>query len=817
MTRFFTPFSALTLLLLCGQASAAPQAEAPAVPALVAACPAQIQTSACDLTLHHWLFSKDAHGAGQLPAANASWELVRLPHTPKREPLVVNDQWQGTMWYKTTLDLSQQQAGQQLWLQFGGAMNVADVYVDGLHLRQHLGGYLPFSVDLTPYLQQQAKLPERVEVLVRLDNRDHALTGLKPLKQLDFNPYGGLYRPVTLALRPALHISSEQLSSTVAGGSVAISYPQISTASATVMVATELQSAAASTAAARLSQHILQNGKLVSQTQSQVSLAAGKKQTLQQQLTIQQPQLWSPQQPALYQLVTELWQGEQLLERQQRNIGLRTIAFDARHQLLLNGQKTFLRGVNRHQEFPHLGYAVGPLADERDAIRIKAAGFDYVRLSHYPQSKAFMDAADRLGLLLLDAIPGWQYQSMDPAFADLMAQNCRDLIRRSRNHPSILAFECSLNETAMAPALIKRLHQTVKQEAPWAYSAGWMPGFDLYLQARQHRLQHYTPPTQPYIVSEYGDWEYYAQDAGFAQHQWQGLKAEARTSRQLLSAGETRLLQQATNLQEAHNDNLRTPAFADGYWVMFDYNRGYADDLEASGLMSIYRQPKYSYYLFQSQRPANEKSALYPSGAMVFIASDWSGEALVTDQPASGNTQVKVRVFSNAEQVALYLNGKLIDTRSAARPALAQQDQQQGQHAMSDRIAKPPLEFSLPAFVPGTLEAKALINGKVVAEHQVHTPGPAAAIQIQLDETGPAPAAFDEVFVKAQLVDSKGNPVRSSGVTLTFQSADLDIVNPEPVLTERGIGVVLVKTGAAGLKGRLTVSAAGLPATSIQF
>lgn len=803
MTRFFVPAAAVSLSLLCWPALATEAVALPAVPAVVAACPAQTAARACDLTLHHWLFSKDAQGAGQLPAANAAWELVRLPHTPKREPLVVNDQWQGTMWYKTTLDLSHQQAGQQLWLQFGGAMNVADVYVDGLHLRQHLGGYLPFSVDLTPYLQQQAKRPEKVELLVRLDNRDHALTGLKPLKQLDFNPYGGLYRPVTLALRPALHISSEQLSSTVAGGSVAVSYPQISRELATVMVATELQSAATAPASARLSQRILQNGKLVSQTQAQLSLAAGKKQTLQQQLTIQTPQLWSPQQPALYQLVTELWQGEQLLERQQRNIGLRTIAFDTQHQLLLNGQKTFLRGVNRHQEFPHLGYAVGPLADERDAIRIKAAGFDYVRLSHYPQSKAFMDAADRLGLLLLDAIPGWQYQSMDPAFADLMAQNCRDLIRRSRNHPSILAFECSLNETPMSPALIKRLHQTVKQEAPWGYSAGWMPGFDLYLQARQHRLQHYTPPTQPYVVSEYGDWEYYAQDAGFAQHQWQGLKAEARTSRQLLSAGETRLLQQATNLQEAHNDNLRTPAFADGYWVMFDYNRGYADDLEASGLISIYRQPKYSYYLFQSQRPASEQSALYPSGPMVFIASDWSGEGAVAGQSA------QVRVFSNAEQVALYLNGKLIDTRSATRQA--------GEHSMTDHIAQPPFEFNLPAFVPGTLDAKALINGKVVAEHQVHTPGPAAAIQIQLDNTGPAPAAFDEVFVKAQLVDSNGNPVRSSGVTLTFQSAELDIVNPEPVLTERGVGVVLVKTGAAGLKGRLTVSAAGLPAASIQF
>jgi beta-galactosidase len=355
----------------------------------------------------------------------------------------------------------------------------------------------------------------------------------------------------------------------------------------------------------------------------------------------------------------------------------------------------------------------------------------------------------------------------------------------------------------MSPGLIQRLHQTVKQEAPWAYSAGWMPGFDLYLQARQHRLQHYTLPTQPYVVSEYGDWEYYAQDAGFAQHQWQGLKPEARTSRQLLSAGETRLLQQATNLQEAHNDNLRTPAFADGYWVMFDYNRGYANDLEASGIMSIYRQPKYSYYLFQSQRPASEQSSAYPSGPMVFIASDWTGEGVMAGQAA------KVRVFSNAEQVALYLNGKLIDTRKAQRD--------RSENSMSDRIAKPPFEFSLPAFAAGTLEAKALIDGNVVATHQVHTPGPAAAIQIQLDDTGPAPAAFDEVFIKAQLVDGKGNPVRTSGVALNVQSSGLDLVTPQPVLTERGVAVVLVKTGAAGLKGRLTITAAGLPAATIVF
>ena len=180
------------------------------------------------------------------------------------------------------------------------------------------------------------------------------------------------------------------------------------------------------------------------------------------------------------------------------------------------------------------------------------------------------------------------------------------------------------------------------------------------MQARQHRLQHYSTPNQPYIVSEYGDWEYYAQNAGLNQDAWEGLKEEERTSRQLLNSGEKRLLQQALNLQEAHNDNFTVPAFADGYWVMFDYNRGYADDIESSGIMSLYRQPKYSYYFFQSQRSPEEVDNRYTSGPMVFIASDWQADSRPT-----------VRVFSNAEQVKLYLNDTLIAQQTPDTDALS--------------------------------------------------------------------------------------------------------------------------------------------------
>src|SRR5690606_29117453 len=131
--------------------------------------------------------------------------------------------------------------------------------------------------------------------------------------------------------------------------------------------------------------------------------------------------------------------------------------------------------------------------------------------------------ADELGLVLLDAILGWQYFNTDPAFEEQVLQTCRDMIRRDRNHPSVIAWECSLNESDMPKPFIDKLHAIVHEEYPGnqAYSAGWTDyGYDIYLQARQHRIEHYEEPTKPYIVSEYGDWEYFALNAGLNQNAW---------------------------------------------------------------------------------------------------------------------------------------------------------------------------------------------------------------------------------------------------------------------------------------------------------
>ena len=169
---------------------------------------------------------------------------------------------------------------------------------------------------------------------------------------------------------------------------------------------------------------------------------------------------------------------------------------------------------------------------------------------------------------------------------------------------------------------------------------------------------------------------------------------------------------------EAHNDNFNTPAFADGYWVMSDYNRGYSPDLESSGIMGIERLPKYSYYFFQSQRDIAEKSDKFTSGPMVFIASEWNEKS-----------SLDVRVFSNAEQVELFLNGESLGK------------QKPDANKNTNNLKHPPFTFAVKEFKAGELKAVAYVGDKAVSEYKVITAGKATQLKLSIDASGKAPQA----------------------------------------------------------------------------
>lgn len=699
------------------------------------------------------------------------WERVKLPHTPRVEPKLVNNQWQGICWYRKSFNLSNEMLDKELLLKFEGAMNIAEVWINGKQLTTHQGGYLPFVVDFT----NVASFDQPNVVAVRLNNYDNPVTGPKPLKTLDFNTYGGIYRNVWLIAKNKLHITDPIKENKTASGGVFVSYPKVSSDSAIIKINTHVKNVGEGNREFIVQNSLIFNDSLIilDQSDPQILGSHSDKEVITN-LNIKSPNLWSPKYPNLYRLKTEILSNGGVIDKQETRVGIKTVKFIGQ-ELFLNGEKTFLRGVNRHQEYPYIGYALSDKANYRDAKKIKEAGFDYVRLSHYPHSPSFMDACDELGLLTIDAILGWQYYSDDKKFHSHVFQTARDLIRRDRNHASVLAWEVSLNESWMPEHFIDSLTKIAHQEYPGdqCFTAGWQSyGYDIYLQARQHRLNHYDSEIKkPYNVSEYGDWEYYAMNAGLSQDTWNDLLQEDRSSRQLRTDGEIRLLQQATNVQEAHNDNLNTPAFADGYWVMYDYNRGYAKDLEASGIMDIFRLPKPAYYFYKSQRDVND-----PFGEpMVHIANNWDKES-----------PLEVRIYSNCEEVELILNGKVIGKRKP------------DDNRISSNLKHPPFTFRLPKFESGILEARAYLKNKIVTSDVRQTPKKPSKIKVTKDMSGYdlESNCNDVVFVYGSVVDNNETLVSSFSDKILFSvEGDAQLIGENPVKCEAGIASIILKVG----------------------
>jgi beta-galactosidase len=548
----------------------------------------------------------ESEGAERGAFDDSAWSAATLPHTARIESLVTGEpgsdtwQWQGTCWYRKRFFVSRESAGRKLFLKFDGAMNVADVWLNGDYLGRHMGGWLPFGFDIS----SRVVAGEENLLAVRLDNRDNPVTGPKPLPQLDFNPYHGMYRSVHLITKDPLHITDPILADKPASGGVFVTYPDVSAEAATVRAQVHVRNDGAAPREFRVRARLFDGERIAAEVFSEtIRLGSGQHGEVLQDLRVLSPALWSPRRPDLYVLHTEVIEDGIVVDEEATRIGIRRIEISA-EGFRINGERLFLRGTNRHQEYPYVGYALSDAAQYRDARKIKDAGFDYVRLSHYAHAPAFMDACDELGLVVMDCIPGWQFFNReDPEFTRIQVENCRRLLRRDRNHPCVILWEVSLNETDMPEEFIRRTHAIGHEEIPGdqTYTCGWTEGYDVFIQARQHGgCRDVTD--RSCVISEYGDWEYYAQNAGLEQEAWAGLAPDDANSRQLRWHGEAALLQQAANFQEAHNDNLKTIAFADGLWVMFDYNRGYAPDIESSGCMDLFRLPKLSLPFFHVTR-----------------------------------------------------------------------------------------------------------------------------------------------------------------------------------------------------------------------
>ncbi|CAF2744067.1 unnamed protein product [Rotaria sp. Silwood2] len=644
-------------------------------------------------------------------------------------------------------------------------MHEADVWVDGLHVGRHLGGYLPVYIDI----------PSGGNITVRLRNTDNPLIPPgKSLSALDFNYYGGLYRHVWL-LKKSHHLRFNR--------HVSIQYENISRAQVPLSVRFNVIHRSGELDQYRIrylldGHELLPSSILLQENPSTTSYSYDVK------MIVFNPRLWSPSQPNLYEFVLELLSGigtkERIFDRHNITIGFRSLEFRSNSShLFLNGQQMdFLVGTNRHQEYPYVGYALSDQAQYRDAYKIKKAGFNLVRCSHYPPSPAFLNACDRLGLLVINSIPGWQFFG-DKNFQNNSLDDVRQMLRRDCNHPSVFLWEASLNESPMTKEFMIRAHAIVK-EVSHGLTSGWLDEeniYDVFTPARQHGQapdyyrNYRAKNNKPLLLAEYGDWEYFASHKDNFNQAYNSSRFYENTSRQRRYDGEKRLLQQAHNFQEAHNDNRRASQTArivgDANWLMFDYKRGYAPDIEASGIMDINRLPKFAFYFYQSQCTSCEP--------MIFIASYWTNLS---------NTSVTV--YCNCEHAELRLNGERI-----LNGGKQQHD--------SSYLLRSPYIFNIDRYIPGRLDATGFIGGTAVVRTHQSTPGNIRHhLNIEIDLSGQSLTTKDLVFVYAYICDQNDIVIPNADDLITFSLLNARnyalLVGDNPVRAEAGIASILLKT-----------------------
>jgi len=741
-----------------------------------------------------WTFTKDS--------ASLNWEKITIPHTTQIEPLVVNNQWQGNCWYQKKFDVEKNE-NEKVFFYFEGVMHEAWVWINGKFVTHHQGGYLPFTVDATDLVQEKENT-----IIVKVNNEDNPqIPPGKPLKTLDFNYYGGIYRNVYLLQTNSVYITDAVHANEVNGGGILVHFDHISKEKASGILKVHVKNESDTPKKVKLGITFSTQKSQTKFTSKEVVIASKADESIVETIEIINPELWGIEAPHLYSVEVNVISENVTLDTQTLKTGIRKVELKA-DGFYLNDEKLFINGTNRHQEYPYVGYALSDEANYRDAVKIKNAGFDFVRLSHYPQTEAFLNACDEVGLLVMNCISGWQFVG-DEKFLENSYQEIRDFSRRDRNHPSIIFWEVSLNESDIKEPYMKKANAILKAELPYTsiYTAGWIdnPNYDIFIPARQHGKapdywNNYDKGNRKIFIAEYGDWEYYAQNAGFNQTAYANLKEEERTSRQLRGFGEKRLLQQAFNYQEAFNSNVKGKhTIGQANWLMFDYNRGYADDIESSGISDLFRIPKMAHSFYQSQRsPKVKLSKEFVSGPMVYISTYWNEKS-----------SLDVTVFSNCEEVALYLNEKMI---AKQKPTLT---------AFSEKLPHPPFVFKIPSFQKGTLRAEGFLDGKKVSEHVVKSAEKATSIQLHVDESTIKinPDYPDVVFVYASVIDPNGTIVSDAGNLIEFslEGENATLVGQNPVAAEAGIATILLRTQDLKKSIKIVAQSANLKVATLEL
>ena len=371
-------------------------------------------------------------------------ESVRIPHTTRELPFnyFSEEEYQTVSGYRRIIFAEPEWQGRRVLLTFEGAAHYAEVFLNGEKIADHYSGYTAFTLDISEHLHYG----EENVLVVRVDSRENL--NIPPFGNvIDYMTYGGIYREVYLEIKNPTYIKDVFVKPEISG-----------------RVVSEISIFGEISSEMTLRQTAVFGGK-------EIPLAEADAYATTLEAKMENPALWHVDSPNLYLIRTQLLDGGAVVNTHEAKVGFRSAEFRA-DGFYLNVEKLKIRGLNRHQSYPYVGYAMPKTMQEFDADVLKnELGLNTVRTSHYPQSHHFINHCDEIGLLVITEIPGWQHIG-DEAWQNQAVENVREMIVEYRNHPSIILWGVRINESQDNEALYTRTNALAHQLDPTRATCG---------------------------------------------------------------------------------------------------------------------------------------------------------------------------------------------------------------------------------------------------------------------------------------------------------------------------------------------------------
>jgi beta-galactosidase len=760
-----------------------------------------------------WRFSLAADSTAIFPSYDdTAWRTLTLPHDwsiegkfSESHPAGVGGGALpgGTGWYRKKFIVSSGDKGRKLFIRFDGVYCNSDVWVNGKHLGNRPNGYISFQYDLTPHL----RFGEVNLIAVRVDNS----------KQPNSRWYSGsgIYRNVWFVKTGEVHV--------IENGTF-VTTPHVNDKEAEVRIETIIKNTTQNTAEVTLETSIVNAaGEAVSSASTKTSINAGAVVTLNQNNTVNSPELWSIERPYLYKVVSKLLVNGEATDHYTTSFGIRSFSFDADKGFSLNGKEMKILGVCNHHDLGALGAAVNTRAIERQLEILKRMGVNGIRTSHNPPAPELLDLCDRMGFVVMDEVfDMWKKKKSEYDYSthwdQWHKQDLEDFIRRDRNHPSVIIWsignEIGEQWDSTGTVIAKELAGIVRSldttrpittgnnEAKpdnWIIRSGVLDLIGYNYNHKDYSDFHQRYPGKKFIATETtsalatrGHYDMPSDSIRRWPIAWDKLFTEGNKDN-TVSAYDNVSAPWGSTHEETWKVMKKHPHLSGMFiWTGFDYlgePTPYVWPSRSSyfGVVDLAGFPKDSYYMYQSEWTRDDVLHIFPH---------WNWK--------EGQTIDMWAYYNNADVAELFLNGVSQGVRTKHGDDL---------HVMW-RLK----------YTPGTVKVVTRRNGKEVLSREVKTAGAAYRIELQPDRILVNADGKDLSFITAKVLDKDGNMVPYADNEITFDVSGAGTIaaldNGDPTSHEsfqdtkrkafNGLALCIVKTTKTAGQIQIKASSPGL-------